>query len=390
MGRITKLHTTMGIELTFMPPAMQDIINAINPEGDREPDEILSENAQNSMCKAYVGVLGKLLIERKAAFHDVSNDPGCVEVPTKPYTTLNGLAKACKAIWKCADHLGLVPRLESFNGGGAHVHTAILGKTREDRQQYVARMAVFANRNPWLSWAFLGVVDDINAEPIVWTKIVSGRQVTREQLTHRIDQYRNQIGTLTAELHEASNWESSWEQRWHIMQMDECRRLMNAAKLRLHRFVDNGLALTDFEMPNGKSLCMRHAPYGPSGTIEFRAFEMPDTCDELAKRINLCNAIVAHVRDQTYTSVAINTLFNKEQHDALTWRQRRDGFNAMLSDVGLDPADYKAERVQIALRMRYYRPKPSMVAPACTASMDAAIAGTHAALTGDDNYALAA
>ncbi|HWG89153.1 MAG TPA: hypothetical protein VN679_15315 [Candidatus Acidoferrales bacterium] len=393
MAKLTKLNTTMGIELTFMPPCLQEMVEAINPECDREVDDVVHPFACNHICSGYALVLGKVMQARNIPTWDgVKTDPGCVEVPTKPYGTLNGLVKASRQIWKCASSIGLVPKLDSFNGGGAHIHTGIMGKTPEQRVEYVGRMALFAAQNPWLSWAFVGLVDDINAEPIAMRHIVCVEPTTREQLQDMIAERKASLATHELLLHGKDGCFSGamgYSKRLRCQaKIDSSRAHLMRAKLALHRFRDSELAVTDLRMPrHGKDNVMRWADYGPNGTIEFRAFEMPEDIATLTRYIKLADAIVGYVAQQSWTHVALPEIPTNEQQKAMTWRQRRDGFNAMLVKLGLNPADYKAERVQIALRMRFYRPKP--VAP-LIASMDAAIAGTRAALRGEDNYELAA
>ena len=350
----TKLRTTMGVELTFLSPAMQVVIDSLNPTYDKNPDQFLSGNTQSDICRAYVEPMREALVKAKQPVKDVHVDPGCLEVPTMPYKTRNMLQRAISRVWKCAHSIGMVSTLPSFYGGGAHIHTGRIGETGKEIDEYTGRMFVFANRNPWLTWAFVGLTDGTdgnatNAAPLPLEHF-SILHRDRDYWQDRVNRYREKIINYTRSLH-SDKWHfaDGWIKR-HIQ--NSTREYMQA-RLGLKRYnADAGIPVESFRGNCGKSHMLRETSYGKKGTIEFRAFEMPEDKQTLFKYIDLVDKIVAHVAAQDYKTVAVDSLLTEAQTNALTWRQRRDGFVRMLEAIGADPADYKAERVQIALKLR--------------------------------------
>lgn len=360
MTKITKLSTSMGVELTFMPVAMQWCVDALDPEYQKHPDSCIDVYEQNVMCACFVGALRQYMTTHSIPFYKCSQDPGCVEVPTKPYTTLNELTKVCRQIWKAADKFCLLPELPSFNGGGAHIHTGVVGKSSKERQEYIGRMAVFANHNPWLSWAFIGSSDSINAEPIPARHIRDREEAgTLEDIEQGIAYLRDSIQRETRMLHRPGQWTSAGLRRVHERTIERFRaNYLNARRkwLTLRGKRANDIPVAGLELHDCRETMLRLTYYGDHGTIEFRNFEMPGDMQTLTKYILLVDAIVTHVKQQDYDTIPASALFEKEDFQAMTWRQRRAGFINMLVMLGLDPDDWRAERVQIALRMRAQRP----------------------------------
>lgn len=159
-------------------------------------------------------------------------------------------------------------------------------------------MLLFGAANPWLSWAFIAVTDSLNAEPLTRETMFNGAKTPRANTT-RIIEGRDV-------------WQSS------------------------------------------KDYVLRTTHHGDYGTIEFRAFEMPEDVETLEKYVNLVNAICKHVAAQTYTEFKVSSIPTARTLKAMTWRKRVDGFNSMLLTLGLDPADYREERAQIIRRVRYF------------------------------------
>ena len=346
-----KLATSMGIELTFMP-IMFDYMMQYNSKFSDDAEEVIP--ASNDLCRAMAYCLRQSLTWRKIPFNKCSKDPDCVEISTKPYTTHATLFRAVHKIWNEAEKHDLQPTSEYYNGGGAHIHVGNpYPDTSKKHHDFKRRMTVFVAQNPWLSWAFIGLTDDENAEPLS-KSLVIGREIKT------IEQLQRDLIYHSKTLHEPSIWGNKGRRHDHIANIEYSRIDYTRTKLALHRARRNERKvsqLNDIQVNDYKEYVLRSTDYGCNGTLEFRAFEMPDTEEKLQQYVYLVDAIVTHVMVQKYTEIESDTIFNTDDLVKMPYSKRKAGFHGMLRLLGFDPADWRDETVHMAFHYRHRRPK---------------------------------
>lgn len=352
------LTTTMGVEFTWVPQVLQ-IAQDRGVEWDVE--DIPGES---SFVHAYAQLMRRLIKLKRIPVHQCDTDPGCVEVSTRPYTKLDQLLSVYRRLNREAMALGLIPSAEYTGGGGAHIHTGIPFSTRTDRQkhgEYVNHFMLWAAQNPWVSWAFLNVVDDVNAEPFTVENLLDTFSYERElkSLTYELQDVTEQLISLTAQYHSTAfrttrnpltGWRESRIKEVRFERMSLLKRIKalgNSPK-------NTRRSLSSVNSSNRKNKMVRVAPYGKNGTIEFRCFEMGDEA-KIKRQIIFANAVCSYVEKMDCTEFDTITCFTQSQLNSMKWSDRRNGFLAMLDSLGLDRTEYRRERVQIALRMRYQR-----------------------------------
>jgi hypothetical protein len=364
-----QLATKMGIELTYMPAVWDEIADAYgalyNLRNDDDEDEGWAScvHDRHSAVCFFAAQLKTILRLRKVAVYHCGTDPDCVEVPTKPYKSLDALMRRARVITHHAESLNLTPKLVHFNGGGAHIHTDTrhIGDLSA-RKLYCRRMAVFAAKNPWLSWAFIGLTDNINAEPLTAVHLgLRGASVqTVEQIEMDIADNLREIQQLTRNLHQRSEWMYEWDRNYWLRELENVyARLHDSRKRLIYR--KKGMNKTSFQygavtLPMAKDYIVRVE--NSLGTVEFRNFEMPENVEDLSKYVRLVDAIVRHVSRQTaLTFDATDIPENNDELRMMPLEKRLEGFKNMLVMLGLDPADYEDEAKQIARRFRHYKDK---------------------------------
>jgi hypothetical protein len=298
---MTKLATTVGIELTFMP-ILFDYLMYYNRKYSDSVEKVIPES--NSLCRGMASALEFSLRARKIPFNKCHKDPDCVEVSTKPYITTNALFRTIDKIWKCAADHDLLPTSKYYNGGGAHIHVGVIGACRASAINFTRRMLIFGAQNPWLSWAFVGETDDCNAEPLT-LGIITDRDETHNQKDFKDEGY---------------------------FSLEEIYSLFNI-----------------------KDYILRSTHYGEQGTVEFRAFEMPELQVTLHKYVYLVDSIVKHVSGQTYTQLRKCDIPTKADIERMPYSKRKAGFHGMLRMLGFDPSDWREETVHMAVSLRHRR-----------------------------------
>lgn len=355
-----KLATTMGIELTYCATAIQTMFDRGVPYYPNRRDT----DGETPICSGLACVLRNILSHKKINFYACGVDPSCVEVSTKPYTKLETLINISERIGREAAFIGLTPRLPYTIGGGAHIHTGVLGKTPDDRDNYKRRMCVFAAKNPWLSWAFADIYDKENRNPIFREDILS-ETTDIEGVRGRICFLERSIVAAQREVHTNHGWRNSNNYVERISNLNRkllhARRKYNTELKQAKKPYELEEVVTSYQ----KDKLFRVTCYGKYGTIEMRMFDMGDS-EQLARQIKLADAIVRYVSQQTYTEIARDEIPTMDEVWTMPWRARRDGFINMLRTLGLDPDDYREERVRIAERIRYWRTQDAQDAQANT------------------------
>src|SRR5574340_1006465 len=257
-----------------------------------------------------------------------------------------------------ATALGLISTADYTGGGGAHIHTGIPYRGGKERATYVNHFVLWGAQNPWVAWAFLNVVDDINAEPITLDGLIGQSPGSElEGLRDEFEYATHAVNVYTKELHDARNREIrsisncvkrvEFKQRYR-MGLFKRIKLLERAKSAIT------VPLSRVYAPACKDLMLRETSYGKNGTIAFRCFEMGDEA-KIKRQIIFANAVCDYVDKMTCTEFAVTTCYTQEQLDRMPWSKRRAGFLTMLDSLGLDRTEYRRELVQIALRMRYQR-----------------------------------
>ncbi len=93
-------------------------------------------------------------------------------------------------------------------------------------------------------------------------------------------------------------------------------------------------------------------------TIEFRAFEMPDTIEDVEKYILLVDSILRYCKSKLGTPINMEELGQLSYYGnipTLPYSTMKAGFHAMLLELGMNPDDFRKETVTMALRKRYYQ-----------------------------------
>lgn len=359
------LTTTMGVELTWVPQALQI---ALDRGAGFDPQEAPGEsNLTNALA-----IIMRTLITAKniPTYRNAYVDPGCVEIATKPYKKLSSLLSVYRRLNREAVAIGLTPTAEYTGGGGAHIHTGIIGDTNAERDMYVKRMMLFAAMNPWMCWATLNVVDDINAKPISREMLVpvERESLSEQDLINRVQRRERNLIEGVNELHIANIWGDTERNRyWRRIyennvndartMLISARKALHALRMRLKAETDgptNHIPVSKICYGGNKDHMVRHTRYGQNGTIEFRSFEMGDEA-KLKRNIILANAICRYVERWDITEYNPNELMSGAQIRALKWSQAKAGWLGMLDTLGLDRADYREETAQIARRWRFAR-----------------------------------
>lgn len=351
------LTTTMGIELSYVPQAIQTAFN----RGATFPtqDALGERDLINGLAK-----LLRHMVKTKniPTYYEVHTDPGCVEVATKPYSKLSTLLSVARRIGREAEALGLTPSADYTGGGGAHIHTGVLGDTHAEREAYKRRMLLFAAMNPWMAWACINVVDDINAGPITRSELLGIREDDWEGDDLRDNVRRTR--RLVLQYTQAAHGMDTFRREHYTPRLHSASRKYMQARVRLLRHeklmkAQRGNVSTTAELSNiagacSKDKCVRVTGYGQHGTIEFRVFEMGDEA-KLRRNIFLANAVCQYVERWGITKFNISDVPTATQLWNMSWREARTGWLRMLGLLGLDPAEYREETANIARRWRHWR-----------------------------------
>lgn len=356
-----RLVTTMGVELTWVPTILDKIADLNNGYDSKlnSVDDLLPDTS--SICSGYARMLSHNLNLRKIKYRQCSRDPDCVEMSTFPYKNLDMLMKTIRSSCAAAEEIDLKPTSEWFNGGGCHIHAGLVGKHKSSALQFGNRIAMFCATNPWLSWAFVGIVDDMNAEPLTLSNFIpEGKPLEQVMADHKdkIRRAREKIIAFTQKLH-SLGYRDSWSMRRLSQKIVDFQiRIAESAKVYMSAKLQastNCVSMSDeFGGLESKDQVLRITNYGEFGTAEFRAFEMPEDISVIKKYLLLVNAICQKVNAQTFTSFNLSDIPTRECLDCMPWSKRRAGFIAMLEDLGLNPDDFREERIHMALRMRYW------------------------------------
>lgn len=156
------LSTTMGIELTYIPNILQmiadDFENGVDLAEDMEDTFLYAKRREFQKALRNKGFLQN--------FVRVGEDPGVVEVPTKPFKKLESLLKVAATATKTAKEVGMSPKLPYQTGGGAHIHMGMKDSPQSPRHEQRANaLKKLVAEYPVMSWAFVDLSDDINATP---------------------------------------------------------------------------------------------------------------------------------------------------------------------------------------------------------------------------------
>src|ERR1700743_2836897 len=361
------LTTTMGLELTYVPEAVQIALN----RGIKATPDQMEYNGERDLLDGFQRLL-KLLCEAKKiplyGYEGVKRDPGVVEVVTRPSRKLSTLLSVARRVTREANAIGLSDYEAYTGGGGCHIHTGIIGDTSEARRQYTGRMVAFIAQNPAFAWATLDIVDDINAKPITRERLTPdpGNNLYRERANME-ELIRDQIRTIHSysnDLHPHGHLSAFTRERIEHYHIREVARMWKTKK-RLRDLnkkiaaMANGKTLMPVEDINWETISDKHhvvrvTAYGNHGTIEFRSFEMGEEA-KLKRNIILANAICRYVEKQTYTEFDLLSVPKANDMRATKWSEARRQWLELLAKLGLDPRESRDETAQIARRWRAYR-----------------------------------
>lgn len=378
-----KLATTMGVELTFMPRLFDDIYESSGGKAT------VWEHYEEASVRSFLASALKQTLQRKGIhYHSCDIDPACVEVSTRPYSTANSIRKIVCAIRSSAKEMQLSPTARWTGGGGAHIHTGVVGETEQQRMAYAAAMYVWAAENPWMPWAFIHRNDCSNAQAIEYKQVMCAGNdgVTLESLLGdwrgHVESYKHWRGEMVKaerKLHTSEVWGNRcartnvegndiWEARYYM----RCRRRDVVAyekeivrmmgedldyARRMAEVKEDWVAVNKINTDFNKKFFMRRSYYGENGTLEFRCFLMPEFSAGHKKHFALVDAIVrrawrvaeAGEFERVPKPVDVGDLRR------MKYSKAKLGFNSMLVDLGLDPKDFRSECVNIALRIRSRR-----------------------------------
>ena len=351
------LTTTMGVELTYVPKAVQLAINR------GATFDTSSAPGESSLLDGFCHLMRHMVkIKNIPTWNGVQRDPGCIEIQTRPYKRISSLTSIARRLRIEAEALGLVTDADYTGGGGAHVHTGVIGKTEEDRKAYSKRMILFGAMNPWLGWATLSVVDDINAKPIPLERLIKRDEqdgYTEQDYINLLANARQELQGKLIRLHTTRIWQNYFSRRdfeRDIMGLQPyIRRLMKELRKRNNKLVEETtIPVADITFCGNKDHIMRLTDYGKYGTVEFRSFEMGDEA-KIKRNLVLANAICNYCERCDITKFDINAVMTAERMRAVKWSEARAGWLGMLAQLGLDPAEYRDETAQLARRWRYSR-----------------------------------
>lgn len=361
------LATTYGVELTFMHNWPEKLYRDTNGKVKIDHD---------TMNGAYASALSTILRERNISVHDCGTDPSCVEVPTNPYDTRKELMDNITAITRAARSLGLKGQQAHCPGGGAHVHSGIpyaysYGDDDEDdrkHKRYVKLMHVFSANNPWLPLAFAHKTDNYNAPPMTRDELFpdDGAEYERrlKDAERQRENYKERGEDVVKQLHTRSIWGDPMRRALYERRVRDCVQYYMHYRLRIASYTKSlekiyelrkgELLFKDMRLDDRKYTAIAYR----GATIEFRFFLMPRAPKEHWKHIALVDAIVRKIKAQTEQGgekVGASFGYSRAEINTMKYSVARAGFHAMLTDLGFDPADFRSETINIALKIRYAR-----------------------------------
>lgn len=360
-----KLATTYGVELTFMHNWPEKLYRDTNGKVKIDHD---------AMNGAYANALSTVLRERKIRVHDCGTDPSCVEVPTNPYDTRKELMENITAVTRAAQSLGLKGQQSHCPGGGAHIHSGIpyrhnYADTENDRKHrhYVKLMHVFSANNPWLPLAFCHKTDSYNAPPMTRDELFPDEGADYERqlkdMTRNMEVYKKRREEYVTALHTREVWGDLGRRALYTRQVREATtyymhyrarvRLYTRKLEKIYALRKGELSLDDMRLDDRKYTAIAYR----GATMEFRFFLMPRTPKEHWKHIALVNAIVRKIKAQVEEGMnKVGSFgYTRAQINAMKYSVAKAGFHAMLKDLGFDPANFRSETINIALKIRYAR-----------------------------------
>jgi hypothetical protein len=358
------LTTTMGIELTYVPLALQI---AIDRGATFEPREC--SPGEDGLLNGFRQLMRHMVMVKKIpVWRDPSTDPGCVEIQTKPYKKLTTLINVARRLRREAEALGMATNASYTGGGGAHIHTGIIGSTKAERDMYAKRMNLFVAMNPWICWATLNVVDDINAKPLVRHHLTPHKHKhqidTEPRLLEAVKLSVKHIARMERQAHIEEYWTTAYYRREYERDRQRARRELHGykkglleirkTKALIASMGTNEVPVSTIECLHSKDHMLRITSYGTHGTMEFRCFEMGDEA-KLRRNIILANAICKYCEKWEIETYNPNDVMSGEQMQKIKWSEARAGWLGMLDKLGLDAKDFRFETAQIALRWRYSR-----------------------------------
>lgn len=364
-----KLATTLGVELTYLPYFYEQVYKRTGILLGN--DSTADEDIRRKMLYQIIRTMDKKGVD---AFKK-SMDPQCIEIPTRAMDCPKELIKNIKDITAVAKQHGGMPVVSySVAGGGAHIHSGI----PNDAPNYRKHMMAFAANNPWLSWAFAGYSDNHNACPVLRKHIYANggsRDVVKEARHKRaqaykelhavkndIVEYTRYLCGHTTEYHaSADNYGDSYTLRYINSTRRELmglrRKMLNLKKLIAtplpKKQNTNLIAVSGLGELKQKNYCV----VSRSCTMEFRAFRMLKDMRKFNKYILLVNRIVEYVKAQCANDLIPVPGYSEDDYTKLrdSYRAQCIGFNKMLDMLGLDREHFRAERVNMALRIRWAR-----------------------------------
>ena len=380
----TKLISTMGIELTFVPGLTDAIIEQVPSLSDYDKRHIgqMMDGTRGYMYQ----ILQMVLREKKVEVFEVSTDPDCVEVPTNPFSSGVKLMESVRAVHKAAEICQLYPYSTFTRGGGAHIHVGKVGNTISEKKAVVAHAQAWLAANPWFAWAHAIYNDSSNANPLCKEDLVIKTNphkryedafIEMRRAEREITAAKNSLLSAERDMHTAHGWEV--EQRVpDYYDAEYYRRSMMRAQIGFARTVVacvEALAQWQRAMENDTALrttCINtwtsknKAIVDRADTLEFRCYKMPWDANGHKKQIALTDAIirVAVQRAKETDKLSYNMLTAVEIN-SMKYKEAARGFNSMLEELGFDREDFKEERVNIALRFRKLRGMRATMAARC-------------------------
>jgi hypothetical protein len=370
-----KLITTMGIELTFVP-SIYDLINEAVPGAVTPPS---SYGGSDLRC-AHAHFLKGVLDARSVSVFNCGTDPGCVEVPTMPYDDSKELLTACRNIHSAAEVCMLQPYGTYTRGGGAHIHAGKVGCDDAEKRRVTAHVMAWMTANPWMAWAHAIPKDEDNANPLT-SQDVQKNADARKEYDNAIKRLKDAIKTVQdyeaalinaeRETHTVEGWQRTSQGRRDYYEVEYYRR--NTAQYRMYAAqylkafyeasADYAASLQKVvrrTVADIRPYCSKNRAVVDRGrTIEFRCFTMPWDYKGHAKQIMLVNNILklAHknASDKDNGDFIDYPMMDASQINSMKYSEAKRGFNTMLETLALDPAEYRAECVNIAVRFRQLR-----------------------------------
>lgn len=362
------LATTYGVELTFMHNWPEKLYRETGGKVTIDHD---------TMNGAYSEALKKVLRERKISVHDCGTDPSCVEVPTDPYDTRKELMANITAITRAANSLGLKGQQSHCPGGGAHIHSGIPYKysynydsndNNTDHTRYVKLMHMFSANNPWLPLAFAHKTDNYNAPPMTRDELFPDEGADYERrlktTTKQMEDYKKQGEKYVEMLHTREIWGDPERRSLYTRRVRDATLYYVHYRVRVISFKrelekiyalrKGELSFKDMRLDDRKYTAIAYR----GATMEFRFFLMPRTPKEHWKHIALVDAIVRKIKakvEEGSDKVGGSFGYSREEINKMKYSVAKAGFHAMLKDLGFDPANFRSETVNIALKIRYAR-----------------------------------